>query len=43
MVPPLGRPQDAPAPEAGGFGSAPDSAAGYLQAQVLAVAVAGGV
>ena len=34
LVPLLGRPHDAPAPEAGGFGSAPDSAAGRSQAQV---------
>lgn len=34
LVPLLGRPHDAPVPEAGGFGSAPDSAAGRSQAQV---------
>jgi hypothetical protein len=33
LVPLLGRPHAAPAPEAGGFGSAPDSAAGRSQAQ----------
>jgi hypothetical protein len=38
LVPLLGRPHDAPAPEAGGFGSAPDSAAGRSQAQVHAKA-----